>query len=595
LLPSVNLALHPGGRHLQRQPAFFTQQVNRETWVSLSQLTTPAAARAGAARPQCGPPHAIDRSHLTDSDPSVAALLVRSNRHADAGEAEPALTHAQAALQAAEGKGDAAGAAEAVLCIACIELRLLGHFVSALDLAQRATQRFRQSHDVGGECRALATVAIAASRLAYYERAVDCALLAVKLAEGPAPTHEQVMAYHALGIAMFSGKCFVEAANAYQQAIGLALLCEPPLNTFELHSDLASTEAFRYVAERAAGGARLSLDMLEIHVERCHALLADATARPIAPASHTNNLLILNLTSAHLLTWRGRLDEAAAALARLEQRERELKRPWLLAAVHWGQAELALARGEGGEAITALHRMVAVARERGHEALLAMGLHVLSYVHEQRGEAAEALAAERRLAQREQLVRAQSLKMRFDVIEREVDMRRQAQQLQRLESDTRLYQRLAMEDGLTGLANRRQFEAAAAVALLAANASAVPLCLAMIDIDTFKQINDTFSHNTGDDVLRAIAGLLKAHTREQDLPARLAGDEFVILLRDTDLVHAAPVCRRLQQAVLAHDWANVAPGLRVSVSIGLAAAEAGDTLLTLSQRADAQMYADKRR
>jgi hypothetical protein len=73
--------------------------------------------------------------------------------------------------------------------------------------------------------------------------AVDAALLAVKLSDTPVASVEQVMAYHALGIAMFSGKCWVEAANAYQQAIGLAQRCVPPLNPFELHSDLASTEA----------------------------------------------------------------------------------------------------------------------------------------------------------------------------------------------------------------------------------------------------------------------------------------------------------------------------------------------------------------
>jgi len=533
---------------------------------------------------------------ISPSHDDVSALLADSNRHADAGQAEPAIALARTALERAEQHQDASGCAEAMLCIACVELRLQGRFSVALDMAQRSAMLFQQVQDAIGECRALSTLAIAASRLAYYERAVDSALLAVKLSEAPPASRERVMAYHALGIAMFSGKCFVEAGNAYQQAIGLAQQCEPPLNAFELHSDLASTEALRYMVERNAGGARLSLDTLEIHVNRCRELLAAGAAdMSIAPASHANNLLILSLTQTHLLTWRRRFDEAAAELARLQHQQEQLGRPWLLAAVNWGRAELALARGDTAGAADWAQQMVAVARDHQHEGLLSVGYQLLSHVCELRGDTAGALAAMRLLAQREQLARAQSLKGRVDVIKRQVDMRRKTLQLQRLESDTRLYQRLAMEDGLTGLANRRQFESSLAAALQAAVGTAAPLCLAMIDIDKFKQINDSFSHNTGDDVLRGIAALLKAHTREPDLPARLAGDEFVILLRDSDIGQSSQICRRLQEAVKAFDWSSVAAGLRVSISIGLAAAAPGDTLQTLTLRSDAQMYADKRR
>jgi diguanylate cyclase (GGDEF)-like protein len=528
------------------------------------------------------------------------SLLANSHRHADAGQADASIAMASAAMAVARERSHGSGVAEAMLCIASVELRLQGRFAGALDKAQHAVALFREAQDLSGESRALSTVAIAATRLGYYESAVDAALLAIKLVdplELMQLMRERVMAYHALGIAMFSGKCFVEASNAYQQAIALAQQCDPPFNAFELHSDLASTESYRHISERNAGGARLSLDMLGIYVNRCHELLAVGATQPsVAPGSHTNNLLISNVTEMLWLTWSGRLDEAEAALKRFRRRQEELNRPWLLAAVNWGHSELALARGDLEDAAYWAQEMVDVARHHHHEGLLSIGYQVLSHICEQAGNASGALAAMRLLVQREQAARAQSLKGRLEVIERQVEMRRQSQTLLRLENDTRLYQRLAMEDGLTGLANRRQFEQALQAALpQEAEGTPAPLCLATIDVDRFKQINDRHSHNTGDAVLRRIAGLLKSHTREDDLPARLAGDEFVILLRHSDLGVAEQVCGRLQDAVRDFDWAGLAPELQVTISIGLAAAQAGDTLEALMLRSDEQMYVDKRR
>jgi len=552
----------------------------------------PAAAQnSGSARKADAVNTAVDSSDTQANQ----ALLQQANQHADAGHAQAALSCARELLARAEQAQDLVMCAEAMLCLACCELRLLGKFAKAVDLAQRAALLFQRAQHVNGEGRALATQAIAASRLGYYEVAVDSALLAVKVSAAEQPSRDQVMAYHALGIAMYSGKCFVEAGNAYQQAIYLAERCEPPLNAFELHTDLASTESVRYMVERNGGGARLSLDMLEVQINRCHQLLAAATSgNPIATASHTNNLLILALAHTHLLTWRLRFREAAEALQHFKQMQENLQRPWLKAAVHWAQAELAMVKGQLGEAQHWARQTVAVAAEHEHEGLLAVGYQLLSYACELAGDTLGALSALRQLALREQLARAHSLKGRVDLIDRQVELRRQTQQLQRLESDSRLYQRLAMEDGLTGLANRRQFEASLEEWLNMLPTPGASLCLAMIDVNRFKQINYSFSHHVGDEVLRRIAGLLRKHTREPDLPARLAGDEFVIVLRGADELACRQVCARVQQAVRQHDWSALAAGLQVSISVGLAVASIGDTVEALMLRSDERMYADKR-
>jgi diguanylate cyclase (GGDEF)-like protein len=117
--------------------------------------------------------------------------------------------------------------------------------------------------------------------------------------------------------------------------------------------------------------------------------------------------------------------------------------------------------------------------------------------------------------------------------------------------------------------------------------------VALLDIDRFKSINDDHSHDVGDAVLRVIAGLLVAHVRETDLPARWGGDEFAILFRNTEEATAKEIVRRIQETVQQHDWAALAPRLKVGISCGVVEARPGDSQQTLVKRSDAAMYAQK--
>jgi diguanylate cyclase (GGDEF)-like protein len=116
----------------------------------------------------------------------------------------------------------------------------------------------------------------------------------------------------------------------------------------------------------------------------------------------------------------------------------------------------------------------------------------------------------------------------------------------------------------------------------------------MIDVNRFKRINDDFSHNVGDEVLRSIGRILRLLTRENDLAARLAGDEFVLVLRNVTSDATVVLCQRIKDAVREFDWEAVAAGLAVSISVGLTVAQPDDTLMKLLARSDRSMYADKR-
>jgi diguanylate cyclase (GGDEF)-like protein len=157
-------------------------------------------------------------------------------------------------------------------------------------------------------------------------------------------------------------------------------------------------------------------------------------------------------------------------------------------------------------------------------------------------------------------------------------------------------------DPLTGLQNRRSFDHWLTASLPYERRSA----LLLIDLDDFKEVNDLHGHAVGDDVLRMVARAIAHHVRAGDLAIRLGGDEFAVVLEerpssrpdDSELLAGAlERARALADAIAAVDWSQVAPGLRVEASIGVAVGRLGaydvEGADTLYRQADAALYAAK--
>jgi diguanylate cyclase (GGDEF)-like protein len=162
----------------------------------------------------------------------------------------------------------------------------------------------------------------------------------------------------------------------------------------------------------------------------------------------------------------------------------------------------------------------------------------------------------------------------------------------RVRRDQRALEALACRDGLTGLLNRRSFEAAIEVECTRARRSCEPLCVVYLDIDRFKAINDRFGHGAGDQVLRQLAAAIGATIRGHvDGAFRLGGDEFALLLPATTNSQAEAIVRRLRSFCAVHDarWAVGA----FELSAGIVGFEPGETASALLQRSDAAMYAEK--
>ncbi len=161
----------------------------------------------------------------------------------------------------------------------------------------------------------------------------------------------------------------------------------------------------------------------------------------------------------------------------------------------------------------------------------------------------------------------------------------------------RSMEQLAGEDALTGLPNRRQFMKAGDQMLEQFRRYGRPASLLIIDLDHFKTINDRYGHAAGDAVLRAVAELLREQQRGADLPARFGGEEFAILLPETDLEGAVAVAERLRagcEALRVTVPGGLWTGLSVTMSVGAAGCAADDASLDdMLRRADAALYRAK--
>lgn len=153
---------------------------------------------------------------------------------------------------------------------------------------------------------------------------------------------------------------------------------------------------------------------------------------------------------------------------------------------------------------------------------------------------------------------------------------------------------LATHDELTGLPNRRALLDGLESAVRRCERGARPVVVALLDLDHFKEVNDTWGHGAGDAVLRRVARSVAGGVRRGDAFGRLGGEEFVAVLTETDRLGAGGMAERLRQTVESLDLGDVAEGLRITVSIGLAVWRPGEDGGRLLGRADRALYAAKR-
>ena len=159
------------------------------------------------------------------------------------------------------------------------------------------------------------------------------------------------------------------------------------------------------------------------------------------------------------------------------------------------------------------------------------------------------------------------------------------------ENEEKLFKQ-ASTDALTGLYNRRQFEAMSAMALATCIRQKMPYSIMMLDIDHFKNVNDTFGHDMGDEVLKCVADTLDKTRRDSDIVARYGGEEFIVFLNNADARGAQIAAERIRKAV--EDAVIMAGDTRVpvTISLGITNTQSGD-IFAMTKEADIALYHSK--
>jgi diguanylate cyclase (GGDEF)-like protein len=153
---------------------------------------------------------------------------------------------------------------------------------------------------------------------------------------------------------------------------------------------------------------------------------------------------------------------------------------------------------------------------------------------------------------------------------------------------------LATEDPLTRLLNRRGLQDALHVSLASASRQGLPTAAIMVDIDHFKQVNDSFGHEVGDQVLCHIAATLEQMSRASDVVARTGGEEFLLVLPDTNLDSARTLAERIRSAIGERPLLVAQQRIPVTISLGVSSVQGEVDLDALSQEAAKAVYIAKR-
>lgn len=152
--------------------------------------------------------------------------------------------------------------------------------------------------------------------------------------------------------------------------------------------------------------------------------------------------------------------------------------------------------------------------------------------------------------------------------------------------------RIAQTDSLTGLLNRRAFEEILARELVRSNQIGKSVAVLLVDIDRFKQVNDRWGHQAGDEVIRRVSDSLRKTMRPCDALSRFGGEEFTILLRDVNTEQSGEIAGRLRAEIAG--LTDLPGEVRLTISIGVAASCPFDTSHELLRRCDEALYRSKR-
>jgi diguanylate cyclase (GGDEF)-like protein len=514
----------------------------------------------------------------------VTALLDEAEKMRTTGDYRAGTELARQAAALAESIGDVATRAGALRSLAN-QLMRLGEQEAAVTACRDAILALEGTGDERSICQLLTAEAIPLTDLGMYEEALEALERGRDIAHRLGDQGLLYWVHNRTGVVHGSMGDYDLSTEYLMRALTMVEGMDDEAR-FCILNNVGDNAVHQVRLKRAAGdadGAERTLSEALGHVAEALAL-ARAAANPFRQAISLDNYGMLHALAGAHETAMALIDEAQRISQRHGYKSME-------SATLQHQARVRFMRGEHASAIRGLLDALDRAVAAGEKTMVTEVHRELSDAYEQVGSYREALQHYRSFHQldREQHNDVAAARARMAVQSFELDNARVEAQLHRLRSVE--LERQATEDALTGLPNRRLIEQS--LPRLALDNTG--LCVALADVDLFKGVNDRFGHLVGDEVLRRIAALLRSHVRDGDLVARFGGEEFLIALTGIEPSEARARCEVLRLQVADYPWDEVAPGLRVTMSLGLASVKPGGTVAEALSSADEHLYAAKHR
>jgi diguanylate cyclase len=508
-----------------------------------------------------------------------AVLLRSAQNHLD--RSEPAV--AKALVLSVHSNEDPAVRIRALSLLARCH-QMLDEYAEGMAVASEALTLCQQQEDGSGEAVIRAIVA----RMLVAAGDTDSALVEVVTALEVAEANGDVTAL---------GKVFASAATVYyylEQFGDCLKFCERAAEIARMLGDeptncvMLDTMACANIA--LASAARSENDesdaMTFSATAQRHSRSAMAIARRVGHRRYEGTAMA-NL--AESLAFCGRVDEALHLLDSW-QPDTERDSPYTITHLLDTRGTICVASGRNEEAVE--HFTAALMAAKGKTPAMVVCEH-LADVYERIGDAPAALRYFKKYFSLYKQVSSEAARLSgsIAVVRLETTQAKAAAEHERIRSaalanSNRELLQQSIEDPLTGLKNRRHMDH-----LL--HAGVAGYAVALIDVDHFKRVNDTYSHMVGDEVLRQLAKLLQAMCRADDVAVRFGGEEFAVLLSRQDEKTALATAERLRSRIEAYGWSVIEPDLAVTVSIGVALGSEADTPIDVLTLADERLYAAK--
>ena len=532
------------------------------------------------------------------------SLLVLGYGAMRAADLQTALEELTVALSSFEALGDKEGSRRALNTLGIV-FGQSGDYAGALKTFLTLQRLCAELGEPKSVAEALNNTGVAYFHLGDYASALEHHLRALE-AFGTLPDAEgEVQALINIGMVYFERGRFEEALDAFVQAQGK--------NQVE---NGAEDDYTRALLLNHLGRTHLKLGHYERALAHNEASLAlmNTLGYPL-DASYTQD----DLAAVHVRL--GSLERAEELLSGSLKMKRSAGDTKGEAEVCLHLGELYLDQGRLEPALNTLHKGLACAQASQAKLEIHKTHHALAEAYKKNGqfpEAYEHLEKHTQLGKalfnQESDHRLQGLRVRYEVeqteSEKEIYRLKNVElagavaalhdltaSLQRANDDkARLLEkleRLTHEDALTGLFNRRYVDDKLEGEFARANRYGHPLSVAVCDIDYFKRVNDTFSHEMGDAVLRKVAELLRDGVRQSDTVARYGGEEFVVVFPETPAEDAARIVERIREAVATYPWHTLHLDLKVTVSAGVSGDLAVESYEKLIGRADKKLYEAK--